>query len=326
MPDQKPHDLPVSPSIVFSHSVDETSPEIVEQRYPNFLELMSETVYLFIDNFFRLLGVIIVPFIGLIVLGIVIFILFEMALSLSFIGPTPNYPALFIPGIVIIGLVMLIFLWSQIAMLYAVNHLDEKITVFQIYMRSFGKIWSLVFVILLATFTTIGGSVLLIIPGVVISLYSLFAINVQLIEEQNGIMALNRSRLYMSKNFWGVISRVLLFLGCNVVLMMVFAIINALHFFQLPLQIIIFVYEIILPIIWAIFISRNFHALRWLHMGRLPEPSITSQILYWLLALIGLICVIVIGSNTLTFVKLITSQSTFSLSSYFQAISRILNK
>ncbi len=326
MPDQKPQALPPSPSIVFSHSVDETSPEIAEQRYPNFLELISETIYLFIDNFFKLLGVVIIPFIVLILLGIVVFILFEIAVSLSFIGPSPNYPALFIPGMVIIGLVALIFLWSQIAMLYAVNHLDEKITVFQIYIRSFGKIWSLVLVILLATFTTIGGSIFLLIPGLLIGLYSLFAINIQLIEDQTGFSALNRSRLYMSKNFWGVISRVLLFLGSNLVIIMIFAIINALQLFQLPVQIIIFIYQMVLPIIWAIFISRNFHALRWLHMGRLPEPSATSQILYWLLAIVGLICVIIIGANTMSFIKVITSQSTFSLSSYFQAISRILNK
>lgn len=92
--------------------------------------------------------------------------------------------------------------WGQTALLYAIKDSQEGIGVGEAYRRGWHKILSYWWVTLLAGFITIGGFLLLVVPGIIFAVWFSLAMFVLIAEDLKGMNALLKSREYV-KGKWG---------------------------------------------------------------------------------------------------------------------------
>ena len=102
--------------------------------------------------------------------------------------------------------------WSQTALLYAIKDSHEGIGVGEAYRRGWHKILSYWWISFLAGFITIGGFLLLIVPGIIFGIWFSLAIFVLIAEDLKGMNALLKSREYV-KGRWGGIFWHFFFIG-----------------------------------------------------------------------------------------------------------------
>ena len=102
--------------------------------------------------------------------------------------------------------------WGQTALLYAIKDSQERIGVIEAYRRGWHKIVSYWWVVLLVGFITMGGFLLLIVPGIIFSTWFSLAIFILIAEDLKGMNALLKSREYV-KGKWGSIFWRFLFIG-----------------------------------------------------------------------------------------------------------------
>lgn len=89
------------------------------------------------------------------------------------------------------------------------------------------QLLSIIFVGILVTLVTMGGYVLLIIPGIIITIWLMFASYVVLYENQKGMNALLRSKQLVQGYWWPVFGRLLLM---NVIVFVVVGVLNLVTF------------------------------------------------------------------------------------------------
>lgn len=97
--------------------------------------------------------------------------------------------------------------WGQTALLYAIKDSQEKIGVMESYRRGWHKIFSYWWVGLLAGFITIGGFLLLIVPGIIFAIWFSLAVFILIAEDQKGMNALLKSKEYVKGKWGGVFWR-----------------------------------------------------------------------------------------------------------------------
>lgn len=102
--------------------------------------------------------------------------------------------------------------WGQTALLYAVKDSQERIGVIESYRRGWHKIISYWWVSLLVGFITLGGFLLLIIPGIIFAVWFSLAVFILIAEDLKGMNALLKSREYVKGKWGGVLWR-LFFIG-----------------------------------------------------------------------------------------------------------------
>ena len=102
--------------------------------------------------------------------------------------------------------------WGQIALIYAIKDSQEGIGITESYRRGWHKILSYLWVLLLAGFITFCGLLLLIVPGIIFSVWFSLAVFVLIAEDLTGINALLKSREYV-KGRWGSVFWRILFIG-----------------------------------------------------------------------------------------------------------------
>lgn len=100
---------------------------------------------------------------------------------------------------------------SFFAYLALVFALQENIQFGEAYRRAWKKIWSYGWLTLLSGFAVLGGFVMLVIPGVIFSIWFAFATYVFVIEGEKGMSALLRSREYVRGYWWQVFGRQIVF-------------------------------------------------------------------------------------------------------------------
>ncbi|MBI2594852.1 MAG: hypothetical protein HYW38_01160 [Candidatus Colwellbacteria bacterium] len=101
-----------------------------------------------------------------------------------------------------IGTVVSFF--AALALIFA---LQEKVQFGESYRLAFRKIWSYGWLTVLSGFATLGGFVMLVIPGIIFVIWFVFAIYVFAIEGEKGMNALLRSREYVRGYWWQVFGR-----------------------------------------------------------------------------------------------------------------------
>lgn len=101
-----------------------------------------------------------------------------------------------------IGTVISFF--AYLAFIFA---LQENIQFGEAYRRAWKKIWSYGWLMVLSGFVTLGGFVMLVIPGIIFSIWFTFAIYVFALEGEKGMNALLRSREYVRGYWWQVFWR-----------------------------------------------------------------------------------------------------------------------
>tara|TARA_B100000508_G_scaffold102982_2_gene81378 strand:- start:1748 stop:3379 length:1632 start_codon:yes stop_codon:yes gene_type:complete len=127
---------------------------------------------------------------------------------------------MFVMGAALVTLVAVIAYFVVMAMLLftVVNH-DRRVSLNESFEWARKGIWGLLWIYLLSFLVTMGGFMLLIIPGIIISLYIYFAQYVYITEGKRGMEALMRSRDLVWGNWWAVALKLL---GITLILFGVF--------------------------------------------------------------------------------------------------------
>lgn len=148
---------------------------------------------------FTFLGITLSPFFVLLFTGI-----FSSFLA----GFTRNIPFLMvILFFTFLGLLLaaFLFLWSQVSLIIAIS--DEKINTKEAYKKSKGMILEYVILSLLSFLVVIGGTALLIIPGIILSIYFSFSIFIFVGEGERRFNALSKSFNYIKGYWWSILKR-----------------------------------------------------------------------------------------------------------------------
>ena len=104
---------------------------------------------------------------------------------------------------------------------------NKKLDPARLYKTAFSNLIQYLFVVMLLVIVCVGGSVLLCIPGIIVSVYINFALFTFLFEDKHGIDALVMSAWYVRDLWWSVFGRKLALLFVSFVAMYVFIVISA---------------------------------------------------------------------------------------------------
>jgi hypothetical protein len=97
--------------------------------------------------------------------------------------------------------------WGLAAMVFAVA--DESIDIKTALQRGWSRIWAFAWVFTLTGFIVTGGFLLLIIPGIIFSVWFFFSQFVLAAEDERGMRALLKSKAYMQGRFFEVFIRLI---------------------------------------------------------------------------------------------------------------------
>jgi len=136
-------------------------------------------------------------------------------------------------GIVLLILLAILFFiiifiiqsWEQIALLYAIKDSQERIGVVESYRRGLDKIISYLWVSLLTVFITLGGFLLLIVPGIIFAVWFSLALFILIAEDLKGMNALLKSREYVKGKWGGVFWRLFFIVALDFIIYLVLALI-----------------------------------------------------------------------------------------------------
>ena len=111
---------------------------------------------------------------------------------------------------IVLGIVSIIVsLWLGLSLLYAVKDRDEQISTKEALTRGWKRILSYWWITILSGLIVVGGYLLLIVPGIILSIWFILAMYVLVSEDLRGMNALFRSKQLVSGYWWGVFGRFL---------------------------------------------------------------------------------------------------------------------
>ncbi|MCL4384332.1 hypothetical protein M1116_02670 [Patescibacteria group bacterium] len=280
--------LAASPKHLISYEVGRAKPLSSQPRYPNFLELLNESLYHFVDNFFYIIIVAASPYLFLSAGILIPIFLLKFTVDNDLLTSPPS-------PVVVVSLLGLYFLfliigelWLQTSFLYLIAHLEEKPSFTQILAASFKKTWALCWLLCLFLLLTFGGSLLLLIPGIILSIFSIFAPYVLMVEEVGGFTALHISRLRLQPYFWSLIQRLVLFIGTIAMLYIAVGLLAATVSFKSLANVLEIILNLTIPVIYLIFLGRNYQAIRWLTIERSTTVNIVPKLIYLILIIFPL--------------------------------------
>ena len=238
--------------VALSNSTLTTPPQNVVSQQNNLAllaapALLGQAWSLYKQRFGTFVGVMIMPIVLLIGLLTLVaggsFALFILLSKFSAGG-------IIFPIIFVLLIVLVIFLsqiWGQTALLYAVKGSQERIGIKESYRKGWHKIGSYFWIIILAAFITIGGLLLLVIPGIIFIFWFSLAFFVLIAEDLKGMDALLKSKEYV-RGRWGSVAWRIFFIGIisffiSLMLTLIFS------FLKIPLG------EIIVRIINGLFLT-----------------------------------------------------------------------
>lgn len=131
-------------------------------------------------------------------------------------------------GILVLVVIVISQAWGQTALLYAIKDSQEKIGIMESYRRGWHKIVSYWWVSLLVGLITIGGFLLLIVPGIIFAVWFSLAIFILIAEDLKGINALLKSREYVKGNWGGVFWRFFFITAVSLIISLVLVLIFSL--------------------------------------------------------------------------------------------------
>jgi len=108
--------------------------------------------------------------------------------------------------------------WGQIALLYAIKDVQERIGIIESYRRGWRKIISYWWISLLAGFIILGGFLLLVVPGIVLMVWFSLALFVLVAEDLKGMDALLKSKEYIKGKWIGVLWRLFFIVAISLII------------------------------------------------------------------------------------------------------------
>ncbi len=169
---------------------------------PGFGKLLKNTCQIFKQRFWTFVGILALPFF--------------VSLGLIYILPSVYFlpaTALFIKILlVIISVIFLIIIsaWSYVALLFAIKQRETGIGIRECFKKGWRKIISFIWISFLEVIIVFGGFLLLIIPGIIFSIWFSLAKYILVSEDQRGMKALLKSKQLIKGNWWPVAWRFLL--------------------------------------------------------------------------------------------------------------------
>jgi hypothetical protein len=155
-------------------------------------ELFSKSWSLYVKRFKSLILIYLLP-LALIILG-------------EALDARQTVSALFVGSI----LMFLAIILSVAAAIALITTIDKGTDFIASYQAGFKSFWAWIWIAILAELAIIGGFVMFIIPGIILSVQLAFAIYVLVLEDKHGMQALVQSREYIKGYWWAYFGRALL--------------------------------------------------------------------------------------------------------------------
>lgn len=174
-------------------------PQIVSLRGVG--ELLKETFQIYKSRIGVFLGITVIPFLVFLFFLFLFLLLLPLFIVLyKFLGIILLPIALLV--IIILGIVVFVInLWAPLALLYAIKERDQKIGIKESFTKAWHKILSYWWISILVGLITIAGFILLIIPGIIFSIWFSLVAYVLVSEGLKGRKALSRSK-QLVKGYW----------------------------------------------------------------------------------------------------------------------------
>ncbi len=194
-----------------------TQPKIPLKPLPEIKILLGETIKFFREHFNLLISL------SLILIGIVLifgFILgvFGSSLSFALLGNLVKQKILFwimmsifaVLGISLLIITLIFQILAQGTIILAIIHKDKQheTGVKKIWHEIFSRAKSIIWVNILTFLAILGGYILLLIPGLIFSIWFNFSIFILLQEKLLGRAALKRSKALVKGYFWPLVFRI----------------------------------------------------------------------------------------------------------------------
>ena len=103
----------------------------------------------------------------------------------------------------------LVSLWLGVSLLYVVKDRNEEITVKEALSRGWKRVLSYWWISILSGLIVMGGFLLLIVPGIILTIWFALAVYILVSEDRRGMNALFRSKQLVSGYWWSVFGRFL---------------------------------------------------------------------------------------------------------------------
>lgn len=114
----------------------------------------------------------------------------------------------------------LLIIWANIG-LVEILLLEDKMRSDLVYKKTWPKLWSYVWIAILSLFIIGGSYFLLIVPGVVFTVWFLFTLFIYVIEGKKGLSAFEMSRAYVHGYFWPILWRYLLIIVLSILVSLI---------------------------------------------------------------------------------------------------------
>ncbi len=189
------------------------------------------------------------------------------------------------------GVVIIVFLLLNSIFVIAITRIfgREPDTTHHTIREAIALLPSYLWIALLSGFIILGGSLLLIIPGIIFSVWFLFSQYALIIDDARGTRALVQSKHIIKGRFWAVCLRILTIILISILSMAPFAIVGNFDGLQPTITILqqIWTYIFVIPL------GICFMSLLYKDLATSAEPSTIVQSLrsYVLIALIGIITI-----------------------------------
>jgi len=183
---------------------------------PGATKIFGQAWTIYKQRFGVLLGVTVIPM--LIVAVVAAIFMFSGLLGGSLFSPKVSgdisgissvifsLMAVMIPLMVALSIVVLVIqIWAQTALLYAIKDSQEKIGIFKSYKNGWFKILPYLWLSLLVGFVVNGGTLLLIVPGIIFSIWFSLSGFVLISEDIGGMNAMLKSREYIRGKWWNTL-------------------------------------------------------------------------------------------------------------------------
>ncbi len=224
----------------------------------NIGELLSKTFQIYKKRIGVLLVISVIPFLTYLVFAP--FFLIPLLFSLPFIAFYKSLGLLLIPLIlliVVLGIIMVIVnLWAGASLLYAVKGRDQEIGIKESFAMAWPKILSYWWISILNGIIVMLGFLLLIIPGIIFSIWFSFSFYVLVSEDRKGMKALLRSKELVKGYWWKVFWR---FFVLNIIIFLIAYIVSFIPF----IKTIIYLFITPFSVIFGFLIYENLKQLKW---------------------------------------------------------------
>jgi hypothetical protein len=162
----------------------------------------------------------------------------------------------------------MISLLSYLALIFA---LQGSVQFGEAYRMAWKKIWSYGWLTVLSGFVTLGGFVVFVIPGIIFSIWFVFAIYTFAIEGEKGMNALLRSREYVLGHWWSVFGRQIVFGLAALVAIMLLGLAGRVLGGEVGVSLVVNLFTLLLAPLAVVYVYTLYQNLK------LLKPKVTNQ-------------------------------------------------